>query len=86
MVPFALQKLFCFIRSQLLIVDLSTCYQSPVQEVALGANVFKATSCFLFIRFSVSGIMLKSLIHLDLSFVQGDKHGSICILIILIFS
>ena len=29
-------------------------------------------------RFSVSSFMLKSLIHLDLSFVQGDKYGSIC--------
>ena len=27
------------------------------------------------IRFSISGFMLRSLIHLDLSFVQGDKYG-----------
>ena len=33
------------------------------------------------IRFSVSSFMLRSLIHLDLSFVQGDKHSSICILL-----
>jgi hypothetical protein len=32
---------------------------------------------FSSIRFSVSGFMLKSLIHLDLSFVPGDKYGSI---------
>ena len=31
------------------------------------------------IRFSVSSFMLRSLIHLDLSFVQGVKDGSICI-------
>jgi hypothetical protein len=31
--------------------------------------------------FRVSGLMLKSLIHLDLSFVQGDKYGSIFILL-----
>ena len=36
---------------------------------------------FSSIRFSVFGFMLKSLIHLDLSFVQGDKYGSICILL-----
>jgi hypothetical protein len=30
-------------------------------------------------RFSVSGFMLRSLIHLDLSFVHGDKYGSIFI-------
>jgi hypothetical protein len=27
------------------------------------------------IRLSVSGFMLRSLIHLDLSFGQGDKYG-----------
>ena len=36
---------------------------------------------FSFIRFSVSGFMWRSLIHLDLSFVQGDKSGSIHILL-----
>jgi hypothetical protein len=36
---------------------------------------------FYSIRFSVSGFMLRSLIHLDLSFVQGDRCGSICILL-----
>ena len=36
---------------------------------------------FSSIRFSVSGFMWRSLIHLDLSFVQGDKNGSICILL-----
>jgi hypothetical protein len=35
----------------------------------------------LLIRFCVSGFMLRSLIHLDLSFVQGDKYGSMCILL-----
>jgi hypothetical protein len=32
-------------------------------------------------RSSIAGFMLRSLIHLDLSFVQGDRHGSICILL-----
>ena len=32
-------------------------------------------------RFSVSGFVLKSLINLDLSLTQGDKCGSICILL-----
>jgi hypothetical protein len=36
---------------------------------------------FSSIRFSVSGFMLRSLIHLDLSFVPGDKNGSISILL-----
>jgi hypothetical protein len=34
---------------------------------------------FSSIRLSVSGFMLRTLIHLDLSFVQGDKYGSIFI-------
>jgi hypothetical protein len=33
------------------------------------------------IRFSVSGFMLRSLIYLELSFVEGDRYGSICILL-----
>lgn len=32
------------------------------------------------IRFSVSDFMLRSLIHLYLSFMQCDKYGSICII------
>ena len=55
--------------------------------------VFCSGSCLLYqwvqgysllcsIRFSISGFTLRSLIHLDLSFLQGDKYGSICILIL----
>ncbi|KAL6034744.1 hypothetical protein STEG23_033971 [Scotinomys teguina] len=29
-------------------------------------------------RFSVAGFMLRSLIYLDMSFVHGDRYGSIC--------
>jgi hypothetical protein len=36
---------------------------------------------FSSVRVNVSGFMLRSLIQLDLSFMQGDKHGSICILL-----
>ena len=35
----------------------------------------------LLIRFCVSGFMLRSLIHLDLSFMQGDKYGSVYVLL-----
>jgi hypothetical protein len=34
------------------------------------------------ISFSVSGFMWRSLIHLAFSFVQGEKNGSICILLL----
>jgi hypothetical protein len=59
-VSFAIQKLFSFTRSHLLIVNLSACSS---------------------LRFSVFGFMLRSLIHLDLSFLQGDRYGSIFILL-----
>jgi hypothetical protein len=36
---------------------------------------------FSSINFSASGLLWRSLIHLDLSFVQGDKNGSICIVL-----
>jgi hypothetical protein len=36
---------------------------------------------FFSIRFNVSGIMWRSLIHLNLSFVQEDKNGSTCFLL-----
>ena len=36
---------------------------------------------FFSINFNVSGFIASSLIHLDLSFVQGDKNGSIHILL-----
>jgi hypothetical protein len=36
---------------------------------------------FSSISFRVSGFMCRSLIHLDMSFVQGDNNGSICILL-----
>ena len=38
-------------------------------------------STFFSIRISVSGFTWKSLFHLDLSFVLGDKNRSICILL-----
>jgi hypothetical protein len=36
---------------------------------------------FSSIRLSVASFMLRPLIHLDLSFVKGDKYGSIFILL-----
>jgi hypothetical protein len=48
-------------------------------EICLLCQYVQGTFCS--IRFSVSGFMLKFLIHLDLSFVQGDRDGSSCILL-----
>ena len=36
---------------------------------------------FSSIRFSVAGFMLRSLIHLDLNFMHGDRYGSTSILL-----
>jgi hypothetical protein len=46
--------------------------------VAMNSRLFLT---FYFIRFSLSALMLRSLIHLDLSFVQDDRYGSISILL-----
>jgi hypothetical protein len=44
-------------------------------------ELFSCTYAFCSVRFSVSRFILKFLIHLDLSFVQGDRYGSIFILL-----
>jgi hypothetical protein len=78
-VSFALKNLCSFLRSHLSILDLTA--------QAIGVpfrNYFPVLMClrlfptFSSISFSVSGFMWQSLIHLDMSFVQGDKNGSIC--------
>ena len=70
----ALQNLFSFRRSHLLIVSLSVCAAGVIFRkwfpVPMCSSVLPT---FSFIRFSVAGFMLRSLIHLDLSFVHGDR-------------
>ena len=81
-VSFALQKLFSFRRSHLLIVSLSVCAPGVIfkkwSPVPMRSSVLPTFSSM---RFSVAGFMLRSLIHLDLSFVHGDRYGSIFILL-----
>jgi hypothetical protein len=78
--PFALQKLSSFMSSCLSILD--------IRAWAIGVLfrkfppmpwVWGSFPLYLLLDFSVSGFMLRSLTHLDLSFVQGDKYGSIFI-------
>jgi hypothetical protein len=81
-VSFALQKLCNFMRSHLLILDL-TAQAIAVQfrnfsPVPISSRLFPTYSS---ISFTVSGFMWSSLIHLDLSFVQGYKNRSIGILL-----
>jgi hypothetical protein len=79
---FALQKFFDFMRSHLSIVNARAwaigVLFNKLSPVPMHSRLF---STFSSIRFNVSGFMLKSLIHLNLSFVHGDKYGSISILL-----
>ena len=66
----------------MLILDLSTytigILSRKFSPVPICSKLFPTSSS---IRFSVSGFMLRSLIYLALSYVQGDKNESICILV-----
>jgi hypothetical protein len=81
-VSFALQKLCNFMRSHLSILDLTAqaiaVLFRDLSPVPISSKLFPT---FASISFSVSGFMWSSLIHLDLSFVQEDKNGSIRILL-----
>ena len=69
-------------RSHLSILDLSAQAIAVLfrnfSPVPISLRLFPTFSC---INFSVSGFMWSSLIHLDFSFVQGDKNASIHILL-----
>lgn len=70
MVSFALQKLFSFTRSHLLLVDLSDCSIGVLsRELPSKPMHAKLFTTFFPIRIRLSGFMLRSLIHLDLSFL-----------------
>ncbi|KAL6091936.1 hypothetical protein STEG23_025894 [Scotinomys teguina] len=47
-----------------------------VQEAVFCANAFNVIPTLCSVRFSVSEFMLRSLIHLDFGFVQGDSQDS----------
>ena len=50
-------------------------------ESESGANAFKCPSHFLFYEVQCRWLYVRSLIHLDLSFVNGDRYGYILILL-----
>ena len=81
-VSFALQKLLSFRRSHLFIDALIVC-ATGVQPrkwspVPMSCRLLPTFSS---IRFKMVRLMLRSLIHLDLIFVHGDKYGSTFILL-----
>jgi hypothetical protein len=73
-VTFSLQKLCNFMRSHLLILDLTAQAIAVLfrnfPPVPISSRLFPT---FASISFSGSGFMWSSLIHLDLSFVKGNK-------------
>jgi hypothetical protein len=82
-VSFTLQRRCSFMRSCLSVLDL------PAQAIAVLFRIFfspvpisfRFFPTFSFINFTVSGFMWSSFFYLDLSFVQGDRNGSIRILL-----
>ena len=71
---FVVQKLFGFMGSYLLIVGLYTCAAGAVQKLHSYPKEFSLFPTFYFVRFGVSGLMLRSFIQLELSVVQNDKY------------
>jgi hypothetical protein len=82
MVSLALQKLCNFMRFDLWILGLTAQAIAVLfrnfSPVAISSRLFPTFSS---ISFNVSGFMWSSLIHLDLTLVQGDWNGSIRILL-----
>ena len=81
-VSFSLLNLCNFMRSYLSILNLTaqaiaTLFRN-FSPVPICSRVFPTFSS---ISFSASGFMWSSLIHLDLTLVQGDRNGSIHILL-----
>jgi hypothetical protein len=81
-VSFALQKLCYFMRYHLSILDFTAQAIAVLfrnfSPVPIALRLFPTFSS---ISFSVFDFMWSSLIHLELRFVQGDKNGSIRILL-----
>ena len=88
MLPFCLvDSVLCFTEAfqfqevPLLIVSLSVCATGVIfrkwSPVPMRSSVLPTFSSK---RFSMNGFMLRTLIHLDMSFVYGDRNGSIFIL------
>ena len=79
---FVLQKLLSFRRSNLFTVVLVVCATGDTnRKWSPVLKCYSLLPTFPSIWFSVVGFILRSLIHLDLSFVHGDRYGSIFILL-----
>jgi hypothetical protein len=64
-------------QSHLLILSFSCRATSVLLRNSLPVPIASSVlSVFSYTSFKVSGLILRSLIHFELIFVQGDKHGS----------
>ena len=73
---------FQFQEVHLLIVGLSVCATGVIfRKCSPVPMCSRLLPTFSSIRLSVTGFMLRSLIHLDLSFVQCNRYEFICILL-----
>ena len=76
-------KAFHFMRYHLLIIISIACAIGALFRksfpVSKNSRIFPTSS---FARFSVSGLILRSLIHLEVSLAQGDQYGSYFILLL----
>ena len=78
-VSFALQKLIIFRISYLFIVSLSVCGDGViVRKLSPISRHWWLLHAFYSFRFNIVRVILRSLIHLDLGFVQGNRYESIC--------
>lgn len=72
---------FQFHKSHLLTDNFNTRVIVFYSESLLYQWIHGYYTTFISLRFSVSGLMLRYLIDLELSFVQGGKHESIGIIL-----
>lgn len=72
MVSFAVQEHFSFMKSHALIVGLNGCNIEVLFRKSFSTSIsHKVFPAFLSIRFRVSGLMLGSLIRLEIEFCAG---------------
>jgi hypothetical protein len=70
-----------FMRTNLLIIVLSACDIFLFRKLSPVSIYLRVFVTFLSIKFNISGIMLRSLIRRDVSFVPDYKYRSTCILL-----
>ena len=76
---FDLQKIFSFMSSHFSIVDLRAWDVAAHFRKSFTVSLSRIFPTFSSSKFSVSNLMLRSLVCVNLTFVQGDNCGPICI-------